>query len=74
MDVLTQAGAKMIGVDLSPKMIEVAQANDQTSACEYRVDSVTTLQTVSDATVDLIISNYVIQVSRLPMSRQAVTI
>jgi SAM-dependent methyltransferase len=59
---LTQKGAKVIGVDISPNMIQEAQSMAQAKSCEidFRVDSCETLSTLKDNSVDLIISNYVL--------------
>jgi 2-polyprenyl-3-methyl-5-hydroxy-6-metoxy-1,4-benzoquinol methylase len=56
-------GAIVTGIDLSPKMIEVSKANSANLEIDYHEDSVTTLQTIPDSSVDFIISNYVIQVA-----------
>ncbi len=55
---LHKKGAKVIGVDFSSKMIEVARSKAQ--AIDFRVDSCSDLRTVPDASVDLVIANYVL--------------
>lgn len=42
-------------------MIEVSKANSSDPNITYNVDSVTTLETIGDESIDLIVSNYVIQ-------------
>jgi len=53
---------KIIGVDLSPKMIEQCIKNQKevSSITEYRVDSINTLHTIEDDSIDKLVSNYVI--------------
>lgn len=55
---LDDQGARVIGVDISPRMIEIARA--KAPGMELRVDSCSELATVADATVDIVISNYVL--------------
>lgn len=55
---LTEAGAHVIGVDFSARMIELARR--AYPAVEFRVDSCAELSTVPDASVDLVVSNYVL--------------
>ena len=55
---LAQRGASPIGVDFSPSMIELARRDYP--ELDFRVDSVSRLETVPDATIDLIVSNYVL--------------
>ncbi|HTL53299.1 MAG TPA: methyltransferase domain-containing protein [Planctomycetota bacterium] len=55
---LAQAGATVQAIDFSPEMIRVARA-----ACpgiDYRVDDAQTLATVATASVDRVVSNYVL--------------
>lgn len=51
-------GATVIGVDLSSEMIEIARG--RAPEIDFRVDSVSELATVEDASVDRIVSNYVL--------------
>jgi len=51
-------GAIVTGIDLSERMIGIARARHP--QLEFRVDSVSQLQTVSDADFDLIVANYVL--------------
>ena len=51
-------GARVIGIDFSDKMIAIARAKEP--AIDFRVDSCSTLSTVSDGSVDMLISNYVL--------------
>ena len=55
---LRARGALVTGVDLSERMIQLAQADFP--AIEFRVDSCTTLATCLDEAFDLIVSNYVL--------------
>ena len=55
---LSDQGASVIGVDCSERMIEIARADHP--ALDFRVDSFSELGTVGDASVDLLISNYVL--------------
>jgi SAM-dependent methyltransferase len=54
---LAERGARAIGVDLSEEMVGIARATYP--GVDYRVDSVSELRTVEDASVDRIVSNYV---------------
>lgn len=54
---LSGRGARVIGVDFSEKMIEIARA--KSPALDFRVDSCTSLSTIPDSSIDLVISNYV---------------
>jgi len=51
-------GARVIAIDFSPRMIEIARTTNP--QVDYRVDSCSTLATVADAACDLIIANYVL--------------
>jgi len=55
---LADHGAKVIGIDFSPEMIEIARA--KSSCIDYRLDSCAELRTVADEAIDLLISNYVL--------------
>ncbi len=55
---LCERGAHVRGVDFSERMIEIAKADHP--ALDFRVDSCSELRTVADASIDLVISNYVI--------------
>jgi ubiquinone/menaquinone biosynthesis C-methylase UbiE len=55
---LHDRGARAIGVDFSERMIELAR--ERYIDVELRVDSCEELRTVGDASVDLIVSNYVL--------------
>jgi ubiquinone/menaquinone biosynthesis C-methylase UbiE len=55
---LADRGAKVIGVDLSERMIEVARA--QSPGIDFRVDSCSELSTIPDSAFDLLVSNYVL--------------
>lgn len=56
---LARRGARVVAIDFSPAMIEVARSRGVN--VDYRVDSSSTLETVPDASVDRIVSNYVLQ-------------
>ncbi len=55
---LKAKGAKVIGIDFSERMIQIAK--EKTSNIDFRVDSCSELRTVGDASVDMIIANYVL--------------
>lgn len=55
---LARQGARVIGADFSERMIAIARSTHPT--LDFRVDSCTELATVGDATVDLVVSNYVL--------------
>eukprot|EP01114_Cavostelium_apophysatum_P004566 TRINITY_DN1486_c0_g2_i1.p1 TRINITY_DN1486_c0_g2~~TRINITY_DN1486_c0_g2_i1.p1 ORF type:complete len:276 (+),score=55.11 TRINITY_DN1486_c0_g2_i1:158-985(+) len=62
---LQRSGARLvIGVDFSPEMIKISERNQdelkEPGSAEYRVDSVTCLETVGSESVDAIVSNYVL--------------
>ena len=55
---LRERGAHVVGVDFSPKMIEIARVKG--ASVDFRVDSCSELKTVGDASVDMVIANYVL--------------
>jgi SAM-dependent methyltransferase len=55
---LEQRGAKVVGVDVSPKMIEIAR--ERGPGIDFRVDSCARLATVEADSVDLVVANYVL--------------
>src|SRR5262245_31048869 len=55
---LHDRGARVIGVDFSPKMIAIARA--QSPGVDFRVDSCSELSTVEPESVDMVLSNYVL--------------
>lgn len=55
---LRDRGARVVGVDLSPRMIEIARARDPD--IEFRVGSCTDLVPFEDGQFDLLIANYVL--------------
>lgn len=55
---LHAAGARVVGVDLSERMIGIARAH--APDLDLRVDSVSTLATLEDGRFDLVVSNYVL--------------
>ncbi len=55
---LHQRGAKVIGVDFSEKMIEIARA--KAPRIDFRVDSCSSLETVEDGSINVVIANYVL--------------
>lgn len=55
---LAERGARVVGVDLSERMIEIARGHSPD--LDLRVDSVSELTTVPDASIDRIVSNYVL--------------
>jgi ubiquinone/menaquinone biosynthesis C-methylase UbiE len=62
---IAKKAQRVIGIDFSPEMIKIA--SEQTRAkyanneiFEFHVDSCTTLSTIEDNSIDLIISNYVL--------------
>lgn len=59
---LARKGAKVVAVDFSECMIKTAQELTATLeiAVDYRVDSCVSLQTLTDESMDLIVSNYVL--------------
>jgi SAM-dependent methyltransferase len=59
---LARAGAKVSAVDVSPGMISIAidKSLAQNLRIEHRVDSVSRLETVADASMDRVVLNYVL--------------
>lgn len=55
---LHQMGAKVIGVDHAEEMVSIAR--EKAPALDFRVDSCSELATVRDASIDLVIANYVL--------------
>lgn len=55
---LHDRGASVVGVDLSPRMIEIARRTYL--GLEFRVDSCTELATLREREFDLLVSNYVL--------------
>lgn len=55
---LAEHGASVVGIDFSERMIAIAKATDPTG--DFRVDSVSTLETFADEEFDMIVSNYVL--------------
>ncbi len=55
---LTEMGADVVGVDLSPEMIRTA--THRYPELEFRVDDCQSLATIDDGEMDLVVSNYVL--------------
>jgi SAM-dependent methyltransferase len=55
---LAREGARVVGVDLSPKMVDLARA--KAPEIEFHVDSIAELRTVARESVDVVVSNYVL--------------
>lgn len=55
---LHERGAKAVGVDFSERMIEIAR--EKSPDIDYREDSCSDLGTVDDASLDMVIANYVL--------------
>ncbi len=55
---LHERGAKVVGIDFSEGMIEIARA--KAGDLDFRVDSCSELATVGDGSMDMVISNYVL--------------
>lgn len=55
---LAKHGANVIGVDFSERMIKIARA--KASGIDFRVDSCSSLDTLDNASMDLVIANYVL--------------
>jgi ubiquinone/menaquinone biosynthesis C-methylase UbiE len=55
---LVQRGARVVAVDLSERMVEIARSSSQ--GIDFRVDSVSTLATLDDQQFDLVMANYVL--------------
>ena len=58
----SQKGATVVGVDLSDKMIDLAnaEAKESNQAVKFAVDSCSELLTVEDQSIDVVVSNYVL--------------
>ena len=64
---LCSQGGEVVGVDFSEKMIEIAKGREKEEKEEkrkgsvtFRIDSVASLSTIQDESVDRIVSNYVL--------------
>lgn len=59
---LARRGAAVVGVDVSPRMVEVARRNVERAGVtvDLRVDDVEALATIADGAVDRVVSNYVL--------------
>lgn len=55
---LYDQGAKVVGIDISDRMIEIAKTTNP--KIDFRVDSCSTLLSISDQEFDMLISNYVL--------------
>src|SRR5262249_13977245 len=55
---LHDRGARVIGIDFSESMIEIARAHNPD--IDFREDACTELHTLTDASFDLVIANYVL--------------
>ncbi len=55
---LQRRGARVIGVDFAPRMCDIAR--NRAPQVDFRVDSCTELTTVDDASIDMVIANYVL--------------
>lgn len=55
---LKERGARVIGIDFSSVMIKIAHAN--APDIDFRVDTCSTLATMNDNSMDLVVSNYVL--------------
>jgi SAM-dependent methyltransferase len=55
---LAERGARVVGVDFSPAMVEIAAASS--AEVDFRVDDCSQLATVGDGSIDLVVSNYVL--------------
>jgi ubiquinone/menaquinone biosynthesis C-methylase UbiE len=53
-----ERGASVVGIDVSPKMIEIARK--RVPGIEFSVDSCSELGTVANSSVDLVVANYVL--------------
>lgn len=71
---LTQALAahfdEVIGVDISPTMVEKAREYDKTGKCQFIVNTLPTIPAVAPGTVDLVYSRIVLQHNELPAIEQ----
>ena len=61
-EILNNSGAKrVIGVDISGEMIRIARENNRNIwDLSFEVDNISTLESVADNSVDIIVSNYVL--------------
>jgi ubiquinone/menaquinone biosynthesis C-methylase UbiE len=61
-EILNNAGAKrVIGVDISGEMIRIARENNlNESNLSFEVDNISTLESVAENSIDIIVSNYVL--------------
>jgi len=59
---LARSGARVVAIDIAPAMIEIARANvaDVGGQVDVRLDDGQTLATVADASIDRVVSNYVL--------------
>lgn len=55
---LHECGARVIGIDFSEEMIRIARS--KAPHIDFRIDSCSTLRTVADRSIDIVISNYVL--------------
>ncbi|NNF13294.1 MAG: methyltransferase domain-containing protein [Gemmatimonadetes bacterium] len=55
---LAERGARVVGIDLSDEMIEIARSRGP--EIDFRVDSITVLHSVGDEEFDLVVANYVL--------------
>ena len=55
---LHERGASVIGIDLAERMIEIARS--KTSRIDFRVDSCSSLSSIQDGSIDLLVANYVL--------------
>jgi ubiquinone/menaquinone biosynthesis C-methylase UbiE len=55
---LVERGARVIGVDFSPAMIQIARA--KAPEIDFRVESCSDLASIGDESIDVIVSNYVL--------------
>jgi SAM-dependent methyltransferase len=59
---LAVRGAKVVAVDYAPKMVEVARRRSSAKGLrlDFRIDDCQSLSTVPDASIDLVVSNFVL--------------
>ncbi len=55
---LRERGATVIGVDFSERMIDIAR--EKAPEMDFRVDSCSELRTIEDASLDMVVANYVL--------------
>lgn len=57
-----EKGAHVIGIDFSAQMIEIARerAGENPHHVDFRIDSTSSLETIQDESIDIVISNYVL--------------